>query len=466
MATHEFDVVVIGAGPAGENAAQYAIAGTQLTCALVEADLVGGECSYWACMPSKALLRPLEVAGAARHLGGLDGVQVIPAGLLARRDEWRSNLDDAGQVRWAKSVGVSVVRGRGRLVGERRVAVATADGSHELVARHAVVLATGSVPRIPSPFGGIAPWTSRDATGVQEAPARLAIVGGGVVACEAATWMAALGSKVTLLVRGDALLDRSEDFASDAVAAGLRAAGVDVRFGVQVTAAARDDIAADPEIGRPHGGPVVLGYGDGPAVTETFDEVLVATGRVKNAAGLGLESVGLSPDDLDGRLDLGNGWLYAVGDVSGGPQLTHWGKYQARMIGPVIAARATGQPEPDGAASGPLPHVVFTSPQVAQVGPTAEEARKDHPDLIVIDRPLTSAAGYALLRDDASGQARLLIAVDRVIGATFVGQEVSELLHAATIAIASGASVASLKHAVPAYPTASEIWLRLLDAQP
>ncbi len=157
MATHEFDVVVIGAGPAGENAAQYAIAGTQLTCALVEADLVGGECSYWACMPSKALLRPLEVAGAARHLGGLDGVQVIPAGLLARRDEWRSNLDDAGQVRWAKSVGVSVVRGRGRLVGERRVAVATADGSHELVARHAVVLATGSVPRIPSPDGGTAP---------------------------------------------------------------------------------------------------------------------------------------------------------------------------------------------------------------------------------------------------------------------------------------------------------------------
>lgn len=473
------DVVVIGAGPVGENAAQYAHTAGGLEVALVEADLLGGECSYWACMPSKALLRPLEVAGAAAHLGGLTDPDIDLPGLLARRDEWRSHLDDAGQVEWAEDAGLRVVRGHGRLAGPRRVEVLGDDGAPARVlrARHAVVVATGSTAAVPGELRGVSPWTSRDATGVREVPGRLAIVGGGVVAVEAATWMAALGSDVQLLVRGDRLLSGQEPVASRLVLEGLVDAGVRVRFGTSVERAERADVHAESDVGVPHGGPVRLTLA-GSGETLEVDELLVAAGRRPALDGLGLEALGLSAEDLQDESgtavvtasDGAAPWLYAVGDVTGGPALTHWGKHRARLLGERIAALATGRPAPSGEEAGEgvpevVPQVVFTSPQVARVGVTEAQAREEggEGELRVVDVPLTSAAGAALLRDDAAGRAVLVLRGDRVVGATFVGFEVAELLHAATVAIVGEVPLDRLRHAVAAYPTASEVWLRLVE---
>lgn len=458
----EYDVVVIGAGPVGENIAQYAIEGTDLTAALVEGELYGGECSYWACIPSKALLRPVAVADTTAHLAGVTTAEVDRAGLLARRDEWVGGFDDSGQVHWAEGLGIEPVRGHGRLVGEREVEVTGADGPVRVRARHAVVLATGSVPVVPAPFGDVHPWGSRDATAVTEVPDRLVVVGGGVVAVEAATWMAALGSRVTMLVRGERLLAGQEDVAGTAVGRGLQAKGVDVRLSTSVTACHRE-AAKDTGVGRIHGGPVTVATDSG---SVEADEVLVATGRRPRLDDVGLEAVGLAADDvLAGHLPP---WLHVVGDASGEPRLTHWGKYRARVVGDVIAAAATGRDPLPAPAHAPVPQVVFTDPQVARVGMTEAEAREAGHDVEVSDVPFAQVGGAALLRDDAPGRAKLV--VDRetglVLGATFVGTDAGQLLHAATIAITGAVPVHVLRHAVPSFPDASEIWLRLLEALP
>ncbi len=462
MAEQAYDVVMIGAGPAGENVADYAIRNSARTALLVEKELVGGECSYYACMPSKALLRPIEVKATAEHLGGLpDLVPLDPPALLARRDAWVSRYDDSGQVRWAEGAGIEVARGTGRLVDERRLVVTGEDGDREVEARLAVVVATGSVPVIPDAFAGLHPWTSRDATGVVEVPTSIAVIGGGVVATEACGWLAALGSKVTLVVRGDRVLRRSEPFASDLVAEGLRRAGVDVRFGARIGSAARLD-AADTGLGHVHGGPVRLEI-DGQA--QEFAEVLVATGRRPATDQLGLEAVGLTPEQF-ARPDARPDWLYAVGDASGAAPLTHWGKYEARLVGDRIAARAEGRPDPAVPADVPVPQVVFTDPQVAEVGLTEAAALAANRAVECVQVALTSASGFGLLRDDAEGQAKLVLeaGTGRLLGATFAGQEVAELVHAATVAIVGRLSADQLWHAVPSYPTASEVWLRLLEA--
>lgn len=460
--THEYDVVVIGAGPVGENVAQYAIEGTDLTATLVEGELYGGECSYWACIPSKALLRPVAVADTTAHLQGVATAEIEPQGLLARRDSWVGGRDDSGQVRWAEDLGITAVRGHARLVGEREVEV-TDDGSPvRLRARHAVVLATGSEPVVPPPFADVHPWGSRDATAVAEVPGRLVVVGGGVVAVEAATWMAALGSEVTMLVRGETLLAGQEPFAGAVVAQALQAKGVDVRLSTSATGCRRPD-ARDTGVGRVHGGPVTVVTDDGEVEA---DEVLVATGRRPRLGDVGLDAVGLTPDDvLEGRLPE---WLHAVGDASGEAPLTHWGKYRARVLGDAIAAAATGRgplPVPDGA---PVPQVVYTDPQVARVGMTEAEAREAGHDVEVAEIPFAQVGGAALLRDDAPGRAKLV--VDRkgglVRGATFVGTDAGQLLHAATIAITGRVPVHLLRHAVPSFPDVTEVWLRLLEALP
>jgi len=456
-----FDVVVIGAGPAGENAADYAIRASSRTAALVESGLVGGECSFYACIPSKAMLRPLDVRAAATHLQGLPSSLRLDAdGLLARRDSWVVDYSDTSQVEWAESTGITVVRGRGRLGGERTVVVATPDGERTLYARHAVVLATGSVPVVPEALRAVKPWGSRDATGVVEVPDSIAIIGGGVVACEAARWLAALGARVTLLVRGDGLLPRFEPFVSNLVKDGLAAEDVEVRFGVELTGAERPD-ARDTGLGRVHGGPVVLVERDGTR-TEVA-EVLVATGRRPGRDDLGLDSIGLTADGLEEALPP---WLHLVGDVSGGAPLTHWGKYRARVVGERVAAAAEGRPTPFEPDSVPVPQVVFTDPQVASVGLTARQAAEAGHRVRTAEVGFDSTAGSTLLRDDATGRASLVIDAEAgtLLGATFVGAEMAELLHSATVAITAKVPLDLLWHAVPSYPTASELWLRLLDS--
>ncbi|UEJ84262.1 NAD(P)/FAD-dependent oxidoreductase [Brachybacterium halotolerans subsp. kimchii] len=497
----EVDVIVLGGGPVGENVAQYAIEGTGLSAAIVEGERMGGECSYWACMPSKALLRPLDVRAAAEHLPGITTPEIDVEALLARRDDWVSHYDDTGQVQWAEGAGLTVVRGHGALSGEREVTVRAADGQgadgtaahgaaadgtvadgapRVLRARRAVVLATGSEPVIPAPYAALAPWTSRDATGVQEVPGRLLIVGGGVVACEAATWMRALGSEVTMLVRGDRLLASAEPEASEHVRTGLEAIGVRVLTGTSAEDASRDGVSAGADgesgIGRLHGGEVrvrVAGTAGAGADGEvlTADEILVATGRRPRLQDVGLEAVGLSPADVTGAAL--PDWLYAVGDASGEAPLTHWGKYRARVIGEEIRdaslADVEPTPPPEAVAEGrAVPQVVFTDPQVASVGLTERASREAGFDVEIAQVPFEGAAGSALLRDDASGVAKIVVdaRTHRLLGATFAGPDAAEIVHAATVAIVGEVPVDVLRHAVPSYPTASELWLRLLEELP
>ncbi|WP_432574469.1 dihydrolipoyl dehydrogenase family protein [Kineococcus sp. SYSU DK005] len=473
MSTHEreTDVVVVGAGPVGENVADRA-SRTGLEVVVVEDELVGGECSYWACMPSKALLLPGHALAAARRLPG--AAQAVTGGLdaaavLARRTSFTGDWDDSSQVEWLESAGLHLLRGRGRLAGPRRVEVEGEDGTTALTARRAVVLATGSVPVLPDVPGLVPanPWTSREATGADAVPGRLAVLGGGTVAVELAQAYARLGSRVTLLARSG-LLGREEGFAGELVADALRADGVDVRLG-----------ASPASVERPRpGGEVTVVLRDGARVVA--DELLVATGRRAATEGIGLESVGLQ----DGaELEVGDdglvagvegGWLHAVGDVSGRVQLTHQGKYEGRVVGDAIAARARGEltgPAPAWsryaatATRTATPQVTFTDPEVASVGRTSERARSEGLDVRVVDYDVANVAGASLTADGYTGRARLVVDERRrvLVGATFVGQGVAELLHSATIAVVGEVPLERLWHAVPSYPTISEVWLRLLE---
>ncbi|MFF4383244.1 dihydrolipoyl dehydrogenase family protein [Kitasatospora sp. NPDC001547] len=476
----EYDVIVLGAGPTGENVADRTVA-AGLRTVIVEAELVGGECSYWACMPSKALLRPVAALADARAVAGsreaVGDRRLDPAAVLARRNSFASDWQDDGQVQWLRDTGIELVRGHGRLAGVRTVTVEAEDGSERvLTARHAVAVCTGSRPVLPAHVPGLAeahPWTNREATGSQSVPGRLAVVGGGVVGVEMAAAWRALGSEVVLLVRGDGLLPRMEPFAGELVAEGLRAAGVDLRFGTEVTALERADGS----------GPVTLTLDGGG--TLTVDEVLYATGRAPRTADIGLEQVGLKPGDwlevddsctvlnVDGADGEGGEWLYAAGDVNHRALLTHQGKYQARITGAAIAARAQGRPLDTSrwgahAASADLagaPQVVFTQPEVAAVGLTRAAAEEAGLRVKTVDHEIGSVAGASLYGDDYRGRARVVFDLDRqlIVGACLVGPGVAELLHSATVAVVGEVPIDRLWHAVPAYPTISEVWLRLLE---
>jgi len=464
----EYDLIVIGAGPVGENVADRAVQGG-LTAAIVESELVGGECSYWACMPSKALLRAGAALRAARDApGAAEAVRsesVDVAAVLRRRDEIVHEWNDSGQVAWLDKAGIDLVRGHGRLAGERTVAV----GDRMLRARHAVAVCTGSAALLPD-IPGLAEaqlWTSREATAVRDVPASLVIIGGGVVACEMATAFASFGTQVTILARSG-LLGGMETFVGDRVASGLRDAGVDVRTGAEPTRIDRQ-------------GGVVVTLRDGSAVRA--DEGLVATGRVPRTADIGLETLGDAGErgvqaggwlDVDDTLCVrGTDWLYAVGDVTRRALLTHQGKYQARAAGDVIVARAREAAVDDRpwgahvatADHSAVPQVVFTEPEAASVGLTADAARAAGIDVAVLDYDLSWVAGASTYARDYEGTARAVVDRARgvLVGATFVGPDVAEMLHAATIAVVGEVPIERLWHAVPAYPTVSEVWLRWLE---
>ncbi|MFD7408721.1 dihydrolipoyl dehydrogenase family protein [Streptomyces sp. NPDC059866] len=477
--TRTYDVIVIGAGPVGENVADRTVA-AGLSTVIVESELAGGECSYWACEPSKALLRPVLLRADAVHVPGLAPAVKGPldvAAVLAHRDRMSAHWKDDGQVEWIKSVGIDLLRGHGRLTGEREVSVETPDGDTvRLRARHAVAVCTGSRASLP-PLPGVQelrPWTSREATSAQQPPGRLVIVGAGVVGVEMATAWQALGSRVTLLAREDGLLPRMEPFAGELVTERLREAGADVRFGVSVVDAKR----ADGEDGD-GGGEVRVWLSDGGEITA--DEILFATGRAPRSEDIGLDTVGLRAGDwlaTDDSLTVtavpGN-WLYAVGDVNRRALFTHQGKYQARIAGAVIAGRARGDqldtgrwaPHSSTADIEAIPGVVFTDPEVASVGLTVREAERTGRAVEVVDYEIGHLAGAVQYRPDYRGRARILIDRDRqvVVGATFVGPGVAELLYSATVAITGEVPVERLWHAVPAFPTISEVWLRLLETR-
>lgn len=470
MVTTEYDLIVIGAGPVGENVADRAVQ-KGLTAVIVESELVGGECSYWACMPSKALLRPLQALRAARAVEGAAGAVTggpDVAAILHRRDEFTHDWDDASQVSWLESAGIDLVRGRGSITGVRTVAVQVPDAAPvTLRARHAVALCTGSAAAMP-PVPGLSelrPWTSREATAATSVPGSLTILGGGVVAAEMATLYAGLGSRVSVVARSG-LLTRMEPFAGEAVVSALRAAGVTV-------------VQGEPVRAERDGEDRVLVLEDGTRVAS--EQILVATGRRPRTEELGLSALGVG-DLADGDwvsvddtlLVEGTDWLYGVGDVNHRALLTHQGKYQARAAGDVIAARARGVSVDDAAWGAhvatadhaAVPQVVFTSPPVASVGLTAAEAERAGKRTRVVDIDLASIAGAATHADGYAGTARAVIDTDRevLIGATFVGPDVEELLHAATIAVVGEVPLSRLWHAVPAYPTISEVWLRWLEA--
>ncbi len=446
------DVVVIGAGPAGEVCAgRLGAAGLEVV--IVERELVGGECSYWACMPSKALLRPAQllaevarVPGAREAVSGVLDVEAV----LRRRDEVIHDLDDSLQLPWLERRGVTLVRGRGRLAGERRVVV---DGGEALNARRAVVVAVGSGAAMP-PIPGLAesrPWTSREITTAKAVPERLLILGGGVVAVEMAQAWATLGSRVQIVHRGSSVLSREEPFAASQVLDGLREIGVAIRLEAAVRGVLRDAAG---------GVAVTLEGGE----TVRADELVVALGRHPHTDDIGLDELGLVPGatiDVDDQLRVpGLPWLYAIGDVNGRALLTHMGKYQGRIAADVILGQETAV-----ADMGPPPRVIFTEPQVAAVGHTLASARATGIDATAADAPTSANAGASFHGRNAPGTVRIVIDRRRqvLVGATFTGPDVAELLHAATVAVAGSVPLAVLRHAVPAFPTRTEAWLALLE---